>query len=374
MVSLGPIVQHIHCGFDLGDICSKLFSASRIASSPTLLWKDQCVFNGRSGCCETYRPRLAAIKVIYNSLDEDVKQADISDVMRALQGVVDESIELHPDPSADGDRLYDISKIDFEKLKREFEQSPKKNTTVQSLIALVPVTLTPQEVITQENVARVTGYDYRTENHVLLQATVYFVDPHLRRAHGKRGEADKIAWLDPQTGYECIVMRDAKNGYLRGFVGLPLSHPLYGFDHDAIPSDLGIEIHGGLTYGKPCDVPATRVIWVKGEVVRVCHQTFRPMTVPGINATDHTPQDDAWWLGFDCNHPGDLIPKNDHNPTVDGVRAVYRDDDYVVNEVLNLASQLSAIELCLPMPDRNGPILPPMGLQPEDRQEKGVRK
>ncbi len=80
-----------------------------------------------------YRPRFAAIKVIYNSLDEDVKQADISDIMRALQGVVDESIEIQADPAADGDRLYDISKIDFEKLKREFERSPKKNTTVQSL-------------------------------------------------------------------------------------------------------------------------------------------------------------------------------------------------------------------------------------------------
>lgn len=80
-----------------------------------------------------YRPRFAAIKVIYNSLDEDVKQADISDIMRALQGVVDESIEIHSDPAANGDRLYDISKIDFEKLKREFERSPKKNTTVQSL-------------------------------------------------------------------------------------------------------------------------------------------------------------------------------------------------------------------------------------------------
>lgn len=80
-----------------------------------------------------YRPRFAAIKVIYNSLDEDVKQADISDIMRALQGVVDESIEIQSDPAADGDRLYDISKIDFEKLKREFARSPKKNTTVQSL-------------------------------------------------------------------------------------------------------------------------------------------------------------------------------------------------------------------------------------------------
>lgn len=80
-----------------------------------------------------YRPRYAAIKVIYNSLDEDVKQADISDIMRALQGVVDESIAIQADPAVDGDRLYDISKIDFEKLKREFERSPKKNTTVQSL-------------------------------------------------------------------------------------------------------------------------------------------------------------------------------------------------------------------------------------------------
>jgi type I restriction enzyme, R subunit len=80
-----------------------------------------------------YRQRYAAIKVIYNSLEEDVKRADISDIMRALQGVVDESLEIRSNASGDGDRLYDISKIDFEKLKREFERSPAKNTTVQSL-------------------------------------------------------------------------------------------------------------------------------------------------------------------------------------------------------------------------------------------------
>ena len=80
-----------------------------------------------------YRQRYAAIKVIYNSLEEDVQKADISDIMRALQSVVDDSIEIHAEPEAEGDRLYDISKIDFEKLKREFERSPKKNTTVQSL-------------------------------------------------------------------------------------------------------------------------------------------------------------------------------------------------------------------------------------------------
>lgn len=80
-----------------------------------------------------YRQRFAAIKVIYNSLEEDVKKADISDIMRELHAVVNASIETQVDPNDQDDRLYDISRIDFEKLKKEFERSPRKNTTVQSL-------------------------------------------------------------------------------------------------------------------------------------------------------------------------------------------------------------------------------------------------
>lgn len=80
-----------------------------------------------------YRQRFAAIKVIYNSLEEDVKQADISDIMRDLQAIVDASIETKSGFSAGSQQPYDISQIDFEKLKKEFEKSPSKNTTVQSL-------------------------------------------------------------------------------------------------------------------------------------------------------------------------------------------------------------------------------------------------
>ncbi|VTO19792.1 type I restriction endonuclease subunit R [Brevundimonas vancanneytii] len=79
------------------------------------------------------RQRYQAIKVIYNSLEDDVQKADISDIMRVLQGLVDDSIETHADGMADPGRLYDISQIDFEKLKKEFERSPRKHTTVQSL-------------------------------------------------------------------------------------------------------------------------------------------------------------------------------------------------------------------------------------------------
>lgn len=78
------------------------------------------------------RNRFAAIKVIYNSLEEDVHQADISDIMRALHEVVAGSIEAKDGPAGE-DKLYDIRRIDFERLKKEFERSPRKNTTVQSL-------------------------------------------------------------------------------------------------------------------------------------------------------------------------------------------------------------------------------------------------
>lgn len=243
--------------------------------------------------------------------------------------------------------------------------------------ALVPVSDSKSEILTEGNVARVTGYAYRTASHVLPDAAVYYVDPDRRREGIDRGEADKIAWRDPLTGYECIILRDVDQRFLRGFVGIPPSHPLYGYSHDAIPADLGIEIHGGLSYGAACEVQAKRETWIKGEAVRICHTTIRPKIrklVPGTNATDHKPHDDAWWLGFACNHPGDVIPKRGPSRVIDGVRPVYRDDDYVVTEVLNLAAQLQAIALGLPMPVREGEPLPPMSLRPEGSQERGGRK
>jgi hypothetical protein len=42
----------------------------------------------------------------------------------------------------------------------------------------------------------------------------------------------------------------------------------------------------------------------------------------------------------------------------------YRDDGYVVREVLNLAAQLKAIADGRPVPVREGPPLPAIGLDP----------
>ncbi|TXI26383.1 MAG: type I restriction endonuclease subunit R [Nitrosomonas oligotropha] len=79
-----------------------------------------------------YRTACDAINIIYKSLQEDVEKADISDIMRELHAIIEESIEPVSGVK-EPTKLYDISKIDFERLRKEFERSPTKNTTVQSL-------------------------------------------------------------------------------------------------------------------------------------------------------------------------------------------------------------------------------------------------
>lgn len=75
-----------------------------------------------------------AIDIIYKKLQDDRDKADISAVIRELHAIVDEVIEADLDQiPEDRDKIYDISKIDFEKLKAEFSKSPAKNTTVQVL-------------------------------------------------------------------------------------------------------------------------------------------------------------------------------------------------------------------------------------------------
>lgn len=99
------------------------------------------VFNKFKACINVpgvngYRDMRDAINVLYKSLQADKEKADISDIMKGLYEVVDGSIDTThkiKEPKPDGDRIYDISKIDFERLRQEFSRSERKNTTVQSL-------------------------------------------------------------------------------------------------------------------------------------------------------------------------------------------------------------------------------------------------
>lgn len=74
-----------------------------------------------------------AISVVYRSLQQDRNSADITAIIRRLHGVVDEAIETRPEGITEETAPYDISKIDFDRLRQEFKRSPAKHTTVQNL-------------------------------------------------------------------------------------------------------------------------------------------------------------------------------------------------------------------------------------------------
>ncbi|AMK00047.1 DEAD/DEAH box helicase [Alteromonas macleodii] len=99
------------------------------------------VFNKFKACINvpgvnSYRDIRDAINVLYKSLQSDKEKADISDIMKELYGIVDATIDTThkvSESKPDSERIYDISKIDFERLRQEFARSERKNTTVQSL-------------------------------------------------------------------------------------------------------------------------------------------------------------------------------------------------------------------------------------------------
>jgi len=80
-----------------------------------------------------FRKDYDAINIIYKSLQSDREKADITDIIRELHAVVDEAITVRPGRAGENEGVYDISSIDFDRLRAEFERSRTKRTTVQTL-------------------------------------------------------------------------------------------------------------------------------------------------------------------------------------------------------------------------------------------------
>lgn len=81
-----------------------------------------------------YAPKRNAINEIYKAIEDNIVGADVTEIMRKIQNVVDESIEnILAEPSANEEKLIDLSGLDFELLEKYFLKTKNKNTLVQSL-------------------------------------------------------------------------------------------------------------------------------------------------------------------------------------------------------------------------------------------------
>ncbi len=109
-----------------------------------------------------HRSDRDAINIVYKSLQQDREQADISGIIRQLHQVVDEAIEVQPECVGEEPVPYDISKIDFDLLRKEFGHHSAKNTTVQNLRQAVEQRL---QRLLQQNPLR-TDFQQHYENIV----------------------------------------------------------------------------------------------------------------------------------------------------------------------------------------------------------------
>jgi len=68
-----------------------------------------------------------AIDAIYRGLNQTIKEADITDVIKELQELVGDSISINPDSTKE-DVYVDLSNLDFDKLKKMFEKNQLNKT------------------------------------------------------------------------------------------------------------------------------------------------------------------------------------------------------------------------------------------------------
>jgi type I restriction enzyme R subunit len=81
-----------------------------------------------------YSPRKNAINVIYTAIEDNIESADVSEIMKKIQDIVDDSIESKAaEPIKDQGVVIDLSGINFDLLEQHFLKSQNKNTMVQSL-------------------------------------------------------------------------------------------------------------------------------------------------------------------------------------------------------------------------------------------------
>jgi len=131
-------------------------------------------------------------------------------------------------------------------------------------------------------------------------------------------EPDRLEWH--YKGFPCLMVRNCiVTGAWCGYVAVPQGHAAFelGYDDDRLDD---LDVHGGLTYSDHC----------QGDI---CHKPLAGES------------DNVWWLGFDCAHFSDWMPRLytclKHGPN--------RSEHYwtmseVKTEVENLADQLLALK------------------------------
>lgn len=147
-------------------------------------------------------------------------------------------------------------------------------------------------------------------------------------------------------GFFCCVYRMGFNGALNGYVAVPETHSLYGKDYsDKVVLKESAELKFNGNYiGLLCTDPneAESGIWSLDMAINVHGGlTFAADSLYGV---EDSVLGNLWWFGFDTSHSGDAKPYHDEiDRKFKSLRDTeqYRDFDYVKEQTISLAQQLS---------------------------------
>ena len=89
---------------------------------------------------KAHRADSEAINFLYKTLQEDRDQADTSAIIQTLNAIVSEAVDVKEDAESD-DKIFDISKINFELLRKEFAKSETKRSDVQDMKSVIETRL-----------------------------------------------------------------------------------------------------------------------------------------------------------------------------------------------------------------------------------------
>jgi hypothetical protein len=139
-----------------------------------------------------------------------------------------------------------------------------------------------------------------------------------------QGEPDRVEWHDEATGLPCLLKRSHMGAWC-GYAGVPPGHPWHGLHYDDIPA----YAYHGLTYADRCQEDG------RPMRERICH-------VPRPGEPDA-----VWWLGFDCEHGDDYVPKMEasgYGWASFGIErpCTYKTLAFAQREVTRLAAQAAA--------------------------------
>lgn len=131
-------------------------SAKRLATYATELTR-MMKYLDRDDISQADRERKDAIIAIFDELKKKKKHVDTVDLMVQINGILSDYIQVDSHVGEDKQaKRFDISKIDFDLLRREFAKVKQKNLVLKDLDELIQVRI---DAMLKENPSRVDYYE-----------------------------------------------------------------------------------------------------------------------------------------------------------------------------------------------------------------------